>query len=449
MRDPRRQRGVAVRLQRLRHPGVQRRAAGVRQPVQHGLPRQRVHEPVAVGGAGHRFDEAHRDRGVDRVHARAPVGRAGPDQRRQVEPVADHRGQLDGLPQLRPEARQPGRHRVAERGRHPLRAAQGGDTAAAFQVEPGLPEEERVAAGPVAQDRRGGPRRGRRHARVVAHELGDGLGVEPGEVEAAHAVEPVQVGQPGAELVRPVRRGGPEGGHHQRRGVQAGVDHVLEQRDGRQLRPVQVVEDDDQRPVAGDRPEQPGDGLEQVAAAVADRLGRVREVACGVPGQQAELPGDVQRAGLARQEQVVQHLDERLVGHAGVLRRRAHQHGDALLRAARRRPRRPAGSCPHRARRRPAGPGRLPAPRVPTRSPGPRARSGGRRAGSGARRRTGAAGRPGSTAPYPARYCAPPVRSIVRSDPPPARCEGSASVMTRRWPRRASSPATLCEGAVT
>jgi hypothetical protein len=161
VRDPRCQRGVAAGLQRLGHAGVQRRAAGVRQPVQHGLARQRVDEPVAVGGAGHRFDEAHRDRCVDRVHARAPVGRAGPDQRRQVEPVADHGSQLDGLPQVRPEAGQPGRDGVAERDGHPLRAAQGRDTAAAFEVEPGLPQEERVAAGPVAQDRRGGPRRGR------------------------------------------------------------------------------------------------------------------------------------------------------------------------------------------------------------------------------------------------------------------------------------------------
>jgi hypothetical protein len=56
---------------------------------------------------------------------------------------------------------------------------------------------------------------------VLAHELGDGFGVEAGEVEAAHAVEPVQVGHAGAEFVRPVRRGRPEGRHNQRRGVQA------------------------------------------------------------------------------------------------------------------------------------------------------------------------------------------------------------------------------------
>jgi hypothetical protein len=54
-------------------------------------------------------------------------------------------------------------------------------------------------------------------------------------------------------------------------------------------------------------------------------------VAGGVPGQQPQFSGGVQRAGLARQEQVVQHLGERLVGHPCVLRRRAHQHGGALL----------------------------------------------------------------------------------------------------------------------
>ena len=86
MGDPRRQRGVAVRLQRLRHPGVQRRAAGVRQPVQHrpaGSASARTRSGRAVPATG--STHAHRDRGVDRVHARAPVGRAGPDQGRQVE----------------------------------------------------------------------------------------------------------------------------------------------------------------------------------------------------------------------------------------------------------------------------------------------------------------------------------------------------------------------------
>jgi hypothetical protein len=139
VRDPWRQRGISVGLQRLRHPCMQRRAARVRQPVEHGLPGERVDERVAVRRTDHRFEHADRDRGVDRVHARAPVGRTGPDQRRQVEPVADHRGQLDGLPQLRAEPRQSGRDGVAEGHRYSLRAAQGRDTAAAFQVEPGLP----------------------------------------------------------------------------------------------------------------------------------------------------------------------------------------------------------------------------------------------------------------------------------------------------------------------
>ena len=51
---------------------------------------------------------------------------------------------------------------------------------------------------------------------------------------------------------------------------------MLQQRDGRQLRPVQVVEDDDQRSVAGDRPEQRRDGFEQVVAAVAAGSAGVR-----------------------------------------------------------------------------------------------------------------------------------------------------------------------------
>ena len=106
---------------------------------------------------------------------------------------------------------------------------------------------------------------------------------------------------------------------------------MLQQRDGRQLCPVQVVEDDDQRPVAGDRPEQRRHRLEQVVAAVACGLGGVRKVSDGVPGQPAQLAGGLQRPGLAGEEQVVQHLGERLVGDPGVLRRRAHQHRGALL----------------------------------------------------------------------------------------------------------------------
>ena len=150
--------------------------------------------------------------------------------------VADHRGQVDGLPHARPRpaSRAPRCRRgwpapVAGRaGRRRRRAvpgrarSPGGRTGCRRSGRAGSPRA------PV-------PRPGTR--RRVAHELGDGVGVEPGQVEAAHAVEPVQVGEPGAELVRPVGRGGPEGAEHERGGAEAGVDHVLQQRDGRQLSP--------------------------------------------------------------------------------------------------------------------------------------------------------------------------------------------------------------------
>ena len=59
-------------------------------------------------------------------------------------------------------------------------------------------------------------------------------------------------------------------------------------------------------------------------------------MAVDVPRQPAQVGRHVgdqlgQRARLTGQEQVVQHLDERLVGHPGVLGGRAHQHRDALL----------------------------------------------------------------------------------------------------------------------
>ena len=95
---------------------------------------------------------------------------------------------------------------------------------------------------------------------------------------------------------------------------------------------MQVVEDDDQRPIAGDRPEQRRDGLKQVAAAVAGRArrrsGRWR-AACRDSRRSSPAASSV--PGLAGEEQVVQHLGERLVGDPGVLRRRAHQHRGALL----------------------------------------------------------------------------------------------------------------------
>ena len=86
----------------------------------------------------------------------------------------------------------------------------------------------------------------------------------PTQVHPAHALQPVQLGQPSGHLVGTVRHGRAERRQHQQTGVGAGLHHVLQQGQGGQLSPVQVLQSDHERPVSCQRPEKPGDRVEQL-----------------------------------------------------------------------------------------------------------------------------------------------------------------------------------------
>jgi hypothetical protein len=295
-----------------------------------------VHEPVAAGRLVEGFDQSDGEGGVDGVHAVGLVGPARADERGEIERLAQDGGEIDRVADRRTEPAQPGADGVADRGGDVLAAAERDDAAAAFQVGPQLTQEERVSPGTVAQDGGGSPGPGQRDAAAFAHELRDRVGVEAAEVQAVDAVEAVQVGQPLAELRRSVGGRVPEGDHEQRPGVDADVGDVSEKGDRGHRRPVQVVEDDGEWAILREPTEQEGEGVEQVAADVACRVVTCRPVACGLGREPAEVEGGAReqlghRARLAVDEQVIEDLHERLVGHTAVLGRRPDEDGDAMV----------------------------------------------------------------------------------------------------------------------
>ena len=133
-------------------------------------------------------------------------------------------------------------------------------------------QEERIAAGFVAQQGSGRARRRRGQLLGLADELGDRLGVQTREVQAPDTVEPVQFGQPGDELVGAVRFGGAECGHHQHADIGAADQHLFEHREGGQLRPMQVVEDQRDRAIDRQAPQEAGQRVEKSAPGRADVL---------------------------------------------------------------------------------------------------------------------------------------------------------------------------------
>jgi hypothetical protein len=114
------------------------------------------------------------------------------------------------------------------------------------------------------------------------------------------------------------------------------VDHVLQQRDTRQLNPVQVVDHDGQRSVLRHAAKRPRDGLEPGTPADAGRIVRrvaTRDMAVDVRRQSSQIGSAVtqhvgQAARISGQEELIEHLDERLVGNPRILGGVAHQHRD-------------------------------------------------------------------------------------------------------------------------
>ena len=240
-------------------------------------------------------------------------GRAAGDARQQlgVDHQPEHGGDRQQLVGLRAQPRQPRADRVPDALRH--RGVVVG------QPAQDLLDEERVAAG----------------ARVHgAGHAGGGLGAEPGGRELADLAgrEPAQADPLGAAVAPQVRQRGGErraapdlrvavGAEDEERRRPAAAQDEREQEQRRPVGPVQVVEDQHQRPPLGDagqhvvdRREQPVPGARIVVRAAA----RAAE-------QAIELARARERARRRRPD-VPQHVRERLERGERVLGAAAGQH---------------------------------------------------------------------------------------------------------------------------
>jgi hypothetical protein len=102
--------------------------------------------------------------------------------------------------------------------------------------------------------------------RSRSNAAGARVGVEPAQVKPANTIQAVQLCHPGCHLVGAIRCRAAKRHQHQHARAVRGVHHVLEQRDRRQLRPVEILKNQRQRAVVGQPAEQAGHGIEQVAA---------------------------------------------------------------------------------------------------------------------------------------------------------------------------------------
>ncbi len=217
---------------------------------------------------------------------------------------------------------QPALQRVLDRARR-LRGpgTHGCQPSAGLEVVPVLLQEERVPSGLVPQDRRCRPSGCRRDAALAEQVLRHVLCREPDQVDPLDPVQAVQVRERIGDGVGAVRSRGPTGGQHQQLLSGRGLRHMGEQRQGRLLRPVQVLDDQHQRPLFGHGEQHAEDGIEEdrPRLPVAARLRRTRPVAGRGGGQDPERCGRGRRdlgKGLGRGpvERLLEHGDERPVG---------------------------------------------------------------------------------------------------------------------------------------
>ena len=214
---------------------------------------------------------------------------------------------------------------ISDRRRDGLLHTQRGYPAPDFQVVDQFGQEERIAAGLVPKQGSGRARRRRGQLLGSADELGDRLGVQAREIQAPDAVEPVQFGQPGGEFVGAVRFGGAERGHHQHADIGAADQHLFEHREGGQLRPMQVVEDQRDRAVDRQAPQEAGERVEKGApgCAVVRYLAGIGQMPIHLGRQPPQLGSRIRqlvrhRTRGARHQQTIQCLGERCVRNVGI-----------------------------------------------------------------------------------------------------------------------------------
>ena len=351
-------------------------SASRRHPVQLGSPRraealqQRVADELVLEGEAPRIGDGHEDpaaqRGVEALEdlGLRPAEHAG--ERREAKPAADDGGGAERLDHVLVERREPAPDRVAHAVGERQRAVERAGVVQApltSQELHDLVDVERVARArrvDVGHELRGDALRPTRRQAAGAR------GGEPADVVAVQSLQrqprrrPREPAERGGELVAGVRLEVAVGGDRQQRHVGQRARDELQRQQGGGVGPVQVVEDDDERPAVRDG----GRGGSRAPRRAGSAAGRIepwvvggRRLCARELGQEAREPGRT----VAEQ-----------VGAARPLPRGARARGRSAPRASTAgRRRRPSTSprptprrVPRRARRTPA---RAPSCRSPAR----------------------------------------------------------------------------------
>ena len=258
--------GTPHRHQGVGDPCVQAGAASAADVLIDRLPHQRVREPVPACRPVVLDDQPGqhgRLGGIQRCLVIQPGHRL--DQI-QVEPAAGHRGDhqegagLGGQPGQPRAQHVPHPHRnIPPRRRRRIRP---GQPAFALQQPQQFGDEERVPAAPVGH--RLHQRLGLPGADGVADQRGHADPVQAAQRNPFHhrlaSKRAERLGQRPAGHYLHV----PVGAHHHQAGVFELSGQERQQRQRRHVRPVQVIDDDQQRPGLCEPAEQPGDGLVQL-----------------------------------------------------------------------------------------------------------------------------------------------------------------------------------------
>ncbi len=242
------------------------------------------------------------------------VQAAGRLQHPQLEVAADHRGNLQDPLAVVGQAAEPlGDHRPDPLRQpaleHPGAAGDRIEPALAGQQPHHLGDEQRVAVGLLVQ-RRGQRRRGR-HPGHQRDEAGHVLLVQPAQQHPPAVPPSGQVGQGRHQRMPPVDLCVPVDAHHQQAGTLQLATHEAQQGQRRRVRPVQVVEDQQQRAAGGRRPQEGRQAVEQLEAGHLRldrrRAGQVRQTVADVRGQLGDVGGT--RAQVVAQRRRVAGLD--------------------------------------------------------------------------------------------------------------------------------------------
>jgi hypothetical protein len=158
-----------------------------------------------------------------------------------------------------------------------------------------LGDEERVAVGLLVHRHR--QRRRRLHPCDRGYEAGHLRLVQAAQKQPPVVLAAGEVGQDSKQRMSPVHLGVPVAAHHQQPGTLQLPTQEPQQGQRRRIRPVQVVQHQQQRPAGGGRPQEAGQAVEQPEAGRL-RLGRRRgrQVRQALADGRHDL-GDVGRTG--------------------------------------------------------------------------------------------------------------------------------------------------------